>query len=235
MISYDNGYSWSEPKEIDKTATVEELALTHNNGASFIYEGVIYVVFIGGQSGEGRYSFYASEDNGETFKKRSDGLFENRSYKRNFYYMAAKVLDDGRFIVYSLNIEDEHNIPYITSDDKGYTWSEIRTTFMEKRIRNPQLSDKIGDYYFMHGRSGLGGDDPRCLVLYASKDGINWDRGVFLNKVQQGLDFYSANEVIGKYDPTTPNRLLIQSSISYSGYGRVNIKHWWIEDIPGCK
>jgi len=87
----------------------------------------------------------------------------------------------------------------------------------------------------MHGRSGLRGDDPGCLVLYASKDGVNWDRGVFLNKVQQGLDSYSANEVIGKYDPGTPNRLLIQSSISYSGYGRVNIKHWWIEDIPGCK
>lgn len=235
MISNDNGHSWNGPEQIDKTATVDELAVTHNDGASFVHDGVIYVVFIRGQFGNGEHSLYVSEDNGESFKKRSGGFFIKRPYKDNFYYMTAKVLDGGRFIIYTFNSEDEHNLPYVISGDRGYTWSEVRSTYLEKRIRNPQLSYKIGDYYFMHGRSGLGGYDPGCLVLYASKDGINWDRGIFLNKVQQGLDSYSANEVIGKYDPDTPDRLLIQSSISYSGYGRVNIKHWWIENIPGSR
>lgn len=85
---------------------------------------------------------------------------------------------------------------------------------------------------FMHGRSGSRGDDPRNLVLYASKDVINWDRGVFLNKVQKGVDCYSGNSVIGKDDSSTPERLLIQSSIVYSG-SRVNLKHWWVENISG--
>lgn len=237
MISKDNGYTWSESKEIDKTATIDELALTHSDGSSFVYEGVIYIGFIGGNDGSGKYSFYASEDNGETFKRRSIGLFDNKPYKKNYYYMTAKVLDDGSFIVYSYNPDDDKNLPYVISKDRGYTWSEVKTTYMEKRIRAGQLSEKVGDYYFMQGRSGKldAAEVPWCLVIYASKDGIHWDRGIYLNKIQLGLDSYSANEVIGKYDPSKPKRLLIQSSVSYSGYGRVNLKHWWVENIQDSK
>jgi hypothetical protein len=236
MISYDNGFTWSEPREVDKSATVNELALTHGDKASFVYDGVIYVGFIGGETGGGKYSLYASEDNGETFKKRSDGLFEKRPYEKNFYYMTANVLEDGRFIFYSYYyMGDGRDLPYVISDDRGYTWSEVKTTIMEKRIRAGQMSDKIGDYYFLQGRSGMKGDDPWCTVLYASKDGINWDRGRFLNKIQKGMDSYSSNEIIGKYDPSTKKRLLIQTDNGYSGYARVNVKHWWIEDIEGCE
>ena len=150
--------------------------------------------------------------------------------------MTTKALDDGSFIAYSYNPDDDKNLPYVISKDRGYTWSEVKTTYMEKSIRAGQLSEKIGDYYFMQGRSGThDAEVPWCLVLYASKDGINWDRGIYLKKIQLGLDSYSANEVIGKYDSSTPKRLLIQSSISYSGYGRVNLKHWWIENIQGSK
>jgi uncharacterized protein (TIGR02145 family) len=236
IISKDNGNTWSEPKEVDKDASIEELSMTHSDGASFVYDGVIYIGFIGGNFGDGKYSFYASEDNGETFTKRSEGLFENRPYKKNYYYMTAKALDDGSFIVYSYNPDDDQNLPYVISKDRGYTWSEVRTTFLEKRIRSGQMSEKIGDYYFMQGRSGRHDSDvPWSLVLYASKDGINWDRGIYLNKVQLGLDSYSANEVVGKYNSSTPKKLLIQSSVSYSGYGRVNLKHWWVENIPASK
>jgi len=101
-------------------------------------------------------------------------------------------------------------------------------------MRNAQVSEKIGDYYFMTGRSGNSGDDPSCLVLYTSKDGINWDRGRFLNKVQKGLDSYTANEVIGKYAPGIHKRLLIQSSIGYNGLS-TNVVHGWIENIKGDK
>ena len=111
----------------------------------------------------------------------------------------------------------------------------MKTTYLAKRIRNPQLSAKIGDYYFVHGRSGSFGDAPGNFVLYSSRDAIHWDEGVFLHKkVYPGGDKYSGNEVIGKYDPSTRNRLLIQSSIVYDAdTSRVNERHWWVVDIAG--
>lgn len=232
LLSYDNGHTWTEAREVDKPATVEQISMTYN--ASFVHENELFVVFVGGGAGspQGPYSLYVSSDNGETFRKRSDLPFPK---EMSYLYETGGVLDDGNIIVYTYpRDEDEHYIPYVISKDKGYTWSEIRTSYFEKRIRNMQMSDKIGDFYFMHGRSGSRGEDPRNLVLYASKDGINWDKGLFLNKVQKGGDSYSANEAIGKYDPSKPKRLLVQSSIAYRG-SRVNIKHWWIENIPGQK
>ena len=60
-------------------------------------------------------------------------------------------------------------------------------------------------------------------------------RAPFLHRKEiGGGDAYSANEVIGKYDPSVPNRLLIQSSIAYEeGSSRVNEHHWWVEGIDG--
>jgi hypothetical protein len=134
-------------------------------------------------------------------------------------------------VAYSYLEEDEHRPHYTVSRDQGHTWSEVQTTFLAKRIRNPQISQRIGGLYFLHGRSGHTGDDPRHLVLYTSTDAIHWDEGVFLNKGSiRDLDSYSTNEVIGKYDPETSERLLIQSSIAYDPSGRrVNLHHWWVE------
>jgi uncharacterized protein (TIGR02145 family) len=232
ILSYDNGHTWTDPVEIDKSATVDQISMTYN--ASFVHDGELFVVFVGGGAGSppGPYSLYVSSDNGETFQKRSDLPFPK---EMSYLYSAGGVLDDGSIIVYTYpRSEDERYLPYVTSKDKGRTWSEIKTSFFEKRIRNPQLSEKIGDYYFIHGRSGSRGDDPRNLVLYASRDGIHWDSGIFLNKVQKGGDSYSANAVTGNYDSSKPKRLLIQSSIVYRG-SKVNIKHWWIENIAGVK
>ena len=230
MLSYDNGYTWTDPVEIDKSATIDQISHTYNT--SFVNDDALYVVFIGGGAGSppGPYSLYVSTNNGETFTKRSDLPFPK---EMSYLYSAAGVLDDGSIIVYTYpREEDERYIPYSISKDKGYTWSAVKIAYFDKRIRNMQLSEKIGGFYFMHGRSGSRGDDPRNLVLYASKDGINWDSGTFLNKVQKGGDAYSANAVIGKYGTSKPKRLLIQSSIVYRG-SRVNLKHWWIENIPG--
>ncbi len=47
-----------------------------------------------------------------------------------------------------------------------------------------------------------------------------------------GGDCYSANAIIGKYDPSTQERLLIQSDISYDG-PRTNIHNWWVTTTPG--
>ncbi len=234
LISYDNGYTWSDLKLVDENASIDDLTLMHSDAGTFVYEGNIYAVFIGCGSSDysdEKHSFYVSEDNGETFRKISDNFFAGTPAGK---HMSANVLDNGTFVIYSFNPKDEFHLPYVVSSDKGKTWSEVRYIYMEKRMRNAQVSEKIGDYYFMSGRSGNLGCDPSCLVLYTSKDGINWDRGLFLNKVQKGLDSYTANEVIGKYDPSTPNKLLIQSSIGYNGLS-TNVEHWWVANIKGSK
>ncbi|MGI6539127.1 MAG: sialidase family protein [Caldicoprobacterales bacterium] len=234
LLSYDNGYTWSEPREIDNSASVHDLSLTYDG--SFVHDDTIYVVFIGGAGDmcPGPYSLYVSTDNGETFNKRSNLPFDHL-----YNYGTGTVLDDGSIIVYAYPWDetektDEHNLPYVISRDGGYTWSEVKTAYFEKRLRNPQLSEKIGDYYFMHGRSGSMGDDPCHLVLYTSKDGINWDSGIFLNRGGRDADSYSANAVIGKHDESKPKKLLIQSSIAYDGRCKVNTCHWWIENISNA-
>jgi hypothetical protein len=129
----------------------------------------------------------------------------------------------------------------VLSTDGGRTWSEVQTTHFAKGIRNMQLSGKLGERYFIHGRSGsyprdLVGDDPGPgnFVLYSSPDGIHWDEGIVLMSRLQtpgGGDCYSANEIIGKYDPATPERLLIHADVSYSG-AKTNMHQWWVTTAP---
>ena len=247
LLSHDSGASWSGPRDVDPSATVDDLAVTFD--ASFAHKDNVYVLFSGGPGGmgPGPYTFYVSEDNGQTFARRSVLPFD-----RTNYYSTAAVLEDGRFIAYSYPARgagelvafgtgdgsartNEHYMHYTISDDEGLTWSDVRKTYFAKRLRNPQLSDRIGDYHFMHGRSGSYGDAPGNFVLYASKDGITWDDGILLHrKIYPGGDKYSANEVIGKYDPDRPDRLLIQSSIVYDAHtSRVDERHWWVVDIVG--
>lgn len=226
LLSYDNGDTWTTPRFIDNDATGSEVGRTFS-GSTFVHENSIYVTFIGGKE-TGPISLYVSDDNGETFTKRSDNMFVNRSYEKNLFYVSANVIEDDKFIIYAYNPEDEYNAPFVVSDDKGYTWSKVQYTYFDKKARNIQLSDKIGDYYFITARSGSFGTNRGHLVLYKSVDGTNWEEGIFLNTVGHP-DSYSANEVIGK-NSVKSSRLLIQSSISYSE-ARVNLHHWWIEII----
>lgn len=249
LLSHDHGHTWSAPREVDPGAMVDDLAVSFN--ACFADDDEVLIMFSGGVggTGPGPYTLYVSNDNGQTFRKRSTLPFDPGNY-----YGALAALADGRLIAYSYPIRgaglvigfnqgdgcaktDEHHLHYTLSDDRGRTWSEVRTTFFAKRLRNPQMSDKIGDYYFIHGRSGSYGAAPGNLVLYASKDGIHWDEGTYLHrKVFDGGDKYSANETIGKYDPAVPNRLLIQSSLVYDAHtGRVNERHWWVDHIAGTE
>ena len=233
LLSHDEGRTWSEPYPLDPAASVAEVALTFD--AVFTHNDQIFAVFMGGSAAYciGPYSLYVSADNGASFARRSILPFDHENY-----YVTAGVLDTGEIIVYSYPYRakaaiDEYNIPYVTSADEGRTWSKVKTAHFPRAIRNPQLARKIGNFYFLHGRSGSQSRDPSNLVLYASRDGIHWDDAAILHRKESGGgDAYSANEVIGKYDPRVPNRLLIQSSIAYEdGSSKVNAHHWWVEQI----
>ena len=111
----------------------------------------------------------------------------------------------------------------------------MKTTHSAQAIRNSQISHKIGNLYFLHGRSGQHNRDTKHLVLYAYSYEIHWDEGRVLRHKSGKADIYSANEVVGKYDPAVPNRLLIQSSITYEDDGyKVNECHWWVMGIDGA-
>ncbi|MFW6336109.1 MAG: sialidase family protein [Phycisphaeraceae bacterium] len=236
LVSHDQGQTWDPPRPLTPDATVDDASLTFD--ATLVHEGVVYVVFMSGAANycPGPYAMYASTDHGRTFELRSRLPFHQQNY-----YVTAGVLDDGSIIVYSYPYRtqepiNEHDIDYVISSDGGRTWSDVSTTHFAKKIRNPQMSAKIGDYYFLHGRSGSLGEEKGHLVLYASRDGIHWNKGLILRKKTfGGGDAYSANEVVSKYDPSVPKRLLIQSSIAYEdGNSRVNEHHWWVEDIAGA-
>ncbi len=231
LLSHDHGRTWSEPRLLDPNATVEDVSLTFD--AVFVHNEKVFIAYMGGSANycPGPYSLYVSEDNGGSFERRSELPFDHENY-----YVTAGALDNGDIIVYSYPYRkegdiNEYDIPYVTSADEGRTWSEVRTTHFAKAIRNMQLSLKIGDRYFLQGRSGSKSRDPKHLVLYTSPDGINWDDGIFLYRKEiGGGDCYSANEVIGTYDTAAPKRLLIQASIAYEeGSSKVNEHHWWIE------
>lgn len=244
FLSDDHGHTWNGPHRFDEDATVHDISMTLNT--AFVHDGQVFIVFRGGTSNMspgGPHTLWVSEDNGQSFQRRSVLPFEDADY-----YWAAGALDDGQIIVYTYQAHHrrddqtaEQNIPHVISTDGGHTWSDVRTSHFAKGIRNMQLSEKLGDWYFIHGRSGSYqrervGDDPGPgnFVLYSSTDGIHWDEGVVLMSRLQtpgGGDCYSANEIIGKYDPETPKRLLIHADVSYDG-ARTNMHHWWVTIDP---
>ena len=225
--SRDHGRTWSEPEALDPNA--KRWQISRDEG-SMVHGDTMYILFhdrFVPDDETPKYRLYASEDNGGSFGKRSV-----LPLGKDQWYGTIGAIEGGKIIVYSYNNDDDGEVlQYVTSDDGGFTWSEVQETPFAKRLRNPQLSARIGGLYFIHGRSGSFGPDPRHLVLYSSEDGINWDEGVYLNRGStDALDSYSTNEVIGKYDSESPNRLLIQSSIAYDDAGRrVNLHHWWLD------
>ncbi len=228
MLSRDHGRTWSAPRAVDPRADVSRIGREH---AAFLHEGTVYVLYDSGSHNSAKdgtgHKLYVSTDNGETFQLRSGLPFEETNW-----YGTMGVIERGRLVAYSYRGADEQNIQYTVSEDDGYTWSPVETTFLAKSIRNPQLSAKLGDIYLLHGRSGHKGPERGHLVLYTSKDGIHWDEGVFLNKnAVNGPDSYSTNEVIGKFQTAERRWLLIQSSISYD-QARVNLHHWMVKPIP---
>lgn len=226
LTSRDNGRTWSAPRPVDPAADIAHLGRTH---AVCVHQGTIYVLFDSGthnskKDGTG-HKLYVSTDNGGSFQRRSALPFGELAW-----YGAMNVIQGNRLIAYVYNNADERNIEYATSDDFGATWSAVQTTLVAKALRNPQLSSEINGVYLLHGRSGHQGPEACNLVLYRSTDGIHWDEGVFLNKgPNNDADSYSTNEVLGKYSPGGPQRLLIQASVAYDGKRRVNLHHWFIE------
>ena len=169
IVSEDGGESWSEARKLDiyRGRVYDAMVLGDR----------IYVLVKYASSGaeDSGYRIYRSDDNGNTFDMIGKINF-NRS---GSYYGTLGVLDDGRFIVYVYNETDETKLEYATSENGGISWSVPQMATFAKKIRNPQLA-KLENSYFMFGRSGSFGDNSGHIVMYASRDGINWDEGRYM-------------------------------------------------------
>ena len=208
--STDGGETWSEPREWTPYAGRTYDALYH--------DGVIYALhkcyehFIG-TGKEHVYRLYVSLDNGETFEERCvipiDGV--GRGYGSILFDEA------GRLHAYAYNVNAESEMDHAVSDDGGFTWTLCEPCYLEKGIRNPQTA-LIDGVYILHGRAG----GVKGFVMYTSENGSDWDEGCMLIDKPGVSAFYSNNINLRDEDG---NFLLVQFSDSYSGWGKVNVKH----------
>lgn len=219
-ISRDKGSTWSNLRQIG-TRRGRIYDAMYQEGTIFL---LLFVndatVDWTGQTTDHYYSLVVSEDGGENYYERSRIPIPSLHHG----YGSMMFLDDGRLIVYNYNLDDEYNLSYVLSEDKGMSWGQAGTTFVAKKIRNPQVVG-FEHLYFLHGRSGNNGEQAGNFVLYCSEDGIHWDEGRYLKVRTEGLGAYSNNLVIGK--GTSHEKLLIQASHAYKD-NQTNVLHWQI-------
>lgn len=225
LRSSDGGGTWEGPNLMgDEPGRIWD---------AIYHDGVIYVLELfndsvikwHGNLPEHHYSLYVSVDQGRSFVRRSVLPFDFMMRG----YGALAFLPDGSLIAYIYNQDDEKHLDYVISADGGHTWGEVDTAFFAKQIRNPQIA-AFKDGYVMHGRSGSKGEEgiKGHFVLYASRDGVHWDEGRYLQMRTAGAGAYSNNVLVHSPDGQGDTRLLIQASHAYEK-NKTNIFHWWLK------
>ncbi len=224
LRSSDGGMTWSDAQPMgNEPGRIWDV----------LYDaGVIYVLEFHNDSSiawygnlpEHHYSLWVSEDDGRSFVRRSVLPFE--FLQRGYGTLAF--LPGDRLIAYVYNQMDERHLDYVLSQDLGRSWEKPRTAFFAKQIRNPQMASFNGGFV-MHGRSGNKGEEKirGHLVIYASRDGIHWDEGQYLQMRTAGAGAYSNNLPVHDPDKRGSVRLLIQASHAYED-SKTNIFHWWL-------
>jgi BNR repeat protein len=201
MRSGDNGSTWTDDQLVDGEFVGYPAAVAVSGDTNYVLFDAV----------AGPHVLYVSTDDGRTWRKRSTLTLE-----KSTWYGALCIMGDGRLLAGAYATDDEDHLYYCISEDQGYRWSQQQRAYLDKKIRDPELAH-IGGKYYLHGRSGHGGEGAHRFVLYQSDDGRHWKSGVVVSGQRQGPDGYSHNCIINKYDPDTPNELMIEYSIQYSG------------------
>ena len=218
ICSDDGGETWSDPRELSgyrgRVYDAREhdgkiYALLHCNDAQVTFTG---------NDPEHVYRLYLSEDRGESFRELS--VVPIPVNGRGYGAMIFR--PDGSLVVYAYNTHDECHMDWAISYDGGASFAGTGKSYLDKRIRNPQISLLDGTYV-LDGRAGAKG-----FVFYASSDGFEWSDGLMLES-ERGPCYYSNGIVLR--DPAGGKRLLVQY---YDIYERccVNVMHMWVRRIP---
>jgi hypothetical protein len=201
MKSRDNGATWTAPEPVDREFVGYPTAVAVSGDTN-------YVLF---DSIAGPHVLYVSTDDGKTWQKRSTLTLDDSAW-----YGAMCLMGDGRLLAGAYATGDEDHLYYCISEDEGRSWSEQKLAYVDKKIRDPELA-YLGGKYYLHGRSGHQGEGAHRFVLYQSDDGIHWKSGLVVSGQREGPDGYSHNCIITTQDTNTPNELMIEYSIQYSG------------------
>ncbi len=201
LKSADNGVSWTEYETFTPAVVGYPCAVAVSDKTN-------YVLF---DSIEGPHVLYASTDNGRTWERRSVLSLDDDKW-----YGALCLMADGRLLAGAYTEKNEKAFYYCISDDGGRTWGGQQSTVVAKGIRDPELACLNGRYY-LHGRSGHGGEGAHRFVLYTSRDGETWSEGIVVSSDERGPDGYSHNCIVRKNGPHGPAELMVLYSIIYEG------------------
>ncbi|MCE5186865.1 MAG: glycoside hydrolase [Planctomycetaceae bacterium] len=204
MRSYDHGSTWTDYESVDGNFIGYPCATAVAGAVNY----VLFDIF----DADGPHVLYASTDDGRTWSKRSTLTLDNSKW-----YGALCIMADGRLLAGAYETKDENHFYYCISEDNGYTWSEQKRAYVDKKIRDPELAYLAGSYY-LHGRSGYIGQGGNRFVLYQSDNGENWKSGVVVSKDAKGPDGYNHNCIINKYKADVAKELMVEYSISYTGH-----------------
>ena len=205
VISADQGKTWSDPIQVTQYVGRIYDVLYH--------EGVVYIlqtcnpVFKGSQP-DHLYRLFKSEDNCRSFQEVSVLPFDpiGRGYG------ALVLKDSGDLMAFAYNIKDEYNMDYTVSHDMGKTWEAPAQSFVDQRIRNPQIG-RLDGQYILHGRAGENeGGEFGAFVMYTSEDCIHWSEGTILVDMRQA-SFYSENLTLVL--PDGSQKMLLKYSENY--------------------
>ena len=221
LQSHDFGKTWTDPYELcEFEGRVYDAA---------VHDGVIYaMIFCNpnhvGKTPEHLYRLYTSRDNGKSFQLASVIDIENIGHA----YGALQFRDDGSLIAYANDIGNGFLLSESISYDLGKTWKRLPDAVLPEGIRNVQVS-RLGPGYVMHGRAFRNASWGKGLIVYTSKNAVNWDDGILLEPEKTSC-YYSGNLRLVK--PDGSETLLVQYSDIYGdtfeNAAAVNIMHMFL-------
>jgi hypothetical protein len=200
MRSSDHGATWSGPETLSHETIGYPAAVAVAGAANYVLLDSL----------KGDHELLVSTDGGRTFSKRS-----TLPLQKDAWYGALCVMEDGRLLAGAYVTRDENHFYYCISQDEGRSWSGQQRALLDKKIRDPELACLDGKYY-LHGRSGHGGEGSHRFVIYQSDDGVHWKNGAVVSGDKRHPDGYSHNCIINKYDAARANELMVLYSIIYN-------------------
>lgn len=201
LRSHDDGKTWSKLEPFEDEFVGYPCAVAVSGQTNYVLL----------DSKAGPHVLYVSTDDGRTWQCRS-----KLSLDDELWYGTMCLMKDGRILAGAYKTGDEGRFHYCISNDGGHSWEAPQSAVVDQKIRDPELAYFDGKYY-LHGRTGSGGEGAHRFVIYQSIDGEDWGPGLIVSSDDRGPDGYSHNCVVRPPDQPDNQKLMVVYSIIYAG------------------